>query len=146
MGDFVLLGQYRHAIDDKGRITIPAKFRNKLGRKLIVSKGFDGCLVLRSADEFIQWQKSILAQSENSKDVRILQRQILSNSNEIDVDSSGRIKIEENLLNIANIAKVTKEVMLVGVGNKVEIWNESSWQNFVSSSSADFEAIAEKLG
>lgn len=118
MGESVLLGQFEHKIDDKGRLNIPSQFRKKLDDNVIVSKGFDGCLVLRSYNHFLEWQNSILSQSEHSKDVRILQRQILSNSSEVKFDSVGRINISKKLLDLADIKK---DVIVVGLGNKIEI-------------------------
>lgn len=143
MGESVLLGQFEHKIDDKGRLNIPSQFRKKLDDSIIVSKGFDGCLVLRSYNYFLEWQNSILSQSDHSKDVRILQRQILSNSSEVKFDSVGRINISKKLLDLANIKK---DVIVVGLGNKIEIWDSHKWTEFTEASNEILEEIAEKVG
>lgn len=143
MGESVLLGQFEHRIDDKGRLNIPAQFRKKLDDNVVVSKGFDGCLVLRSYNHFLEWQNSILSQSEHSKDVRILQRQVLSNSSETKFDTVGRINISKKLLDLADIKK---DVIVVGLGNKIEIWDRDKWDEFTKISNEVLEEIAEKVG
>ena len=117
--EMIFLGTYQHCIDEKNRLSLPTKIINKLNsRCIIVSKGFDGCLELRTQDEFNLWVNKILSYSQNKKDTRILLRQILANSTEIEIDKTNRILIPETLKNIAHL---NKNVIVIGLGNKLEI-------------------------
>lgn len=137
----MLLGQFKHRLDVKGRIIIPARFRNKLTEQVIISKGFDGCLVLRSYDEFMKWQTQILANSDNLKDSRVVQRQIFANSLELKIDKMGRINIDKNFLMLSNIID---DVMLIGLINRIEIWDQKQWEKYLNENS-DLEQAAQNL-
>lgn len=138
----MLLGQFKHSLDDKGRIIVPTRFRSKLGEQVVISKGFDGCLVLRAYDVFIKWQEQILLSSEGLKDSRILQRQIFANSLELNIDKVGRINLPSNLLILANIKK---EVMIIGLANKIEIWDIKAWENYLVNAENNLEQSAQNL-
>jgi MraZ protein len=136
------LGTFEHNLDDKLRLTIPSKFRNKIGQIIYVSKGLDGCLEVRTQESFDKWSAEISNHSNMSPNARLVSRQIYANTNEIEVDNSGRIKIPSNLLALANIKK---SVLLLGVGDKIEIWDTNTYDEYLANA-ASFEEVAEKLG
>ena len=139
----MLIGEYTHTLDEKKRISIPSKFRTALGKKVVISNGLDGCLAMYSLKE---WEKIALKLSQMSfasKGSRDMNRFILSNANELSIDSAGRVLIPENLCSFANIK--TKAVF-AGVYNRVEIWDEVSWKNTNDQLAKDADQIAEKLG
>jgi MraZ protein len=116
--NMIFLGTYEHTIDDKNRINLPAKFFSKLSKTIYVSKGFDKCLEIRCEDDFEDYAKKLLSYSNNSSDVRKVQRVFLGLSSRIEIDSSKRILLPANLLANANI---TKQVVVLGVGKKIEL-------------------------
>ncbi len=138
----MLLGKYEHSLDDKLRLTIPAKLRTKLGNIVYVSKGFEGSLELRSSVEFEKWANSIMSFSNMNSESRMLTREIMANSVEAEIDSSGRIKIPGNLLNTANI---DKDVYILGLGSKAEIWDRTKYDNYQNINSEKMEEIADNL-
>ncbi|WP_338982991.1 division/cell wall cluster transcriptional repressor MraZ [Spiroplasma endosymbiont of Othius punctulatus] len=139
----MLLGTFEHSIDDKGRLNIPAKFRAKLGEVVYVSKGFDGCLEIRKPEDFEKWSNELLSHSNTKKSTRLLSREILGNTSDVNFDKVGRISFPSNLLTIANIKK---EVLIIGQGNKLEIWDVKSYSDYLKENSASLEAVAEEFG
>lgn len=140
----MLLGQAISTIDEKKRMIIPVKFRNyfQANETVVVSKGFEGCLVIRNETEFIKIQDKILNQSEGQKEARILARQVFANSEELKLDGKGRINIPHSLLVLADIKQ---KVIMVGMSNKIEIWSETNWNNFNQDSNDKFESAAATL-
>ena len=115
----MFLGTYYHNLDAKNRLTIPSKIlANITDSKLIISKGFDGCLELRTLHEFEKFTNNLLALSQNKLNTRTILRQLLANASEVEIDSAKRILIPSNLL---QEAKLEKEAVIIGIGNKCEI-------------------------
>ena len=120
----MLMGAYNHTIDAKGRVTIPAKFRCELGDHFVVTRGLSKCL---SAYSYERWQKiedNLSKISLTSKTGSKLTRLILGNAIECEVDKMGRILITGELRAKADLEK---DVVLVGLGNRIEIWNKAEW-------------------
>lgn len=139
----IFLGTYNHRFDDKNRLNLPSKIANKFDRHIvIVSKGFDGCLEVRSKNDFEMWTNQILSYSQNKKDARILARQILANSIELEIDSANRILIPEVLKQLAHLKK---NVTIIGLGNKLEIWDEKMYDKFTTETNKQFETVAERI-
>lgn len=140
----MLIGQAISTIDEKKRMIIPVKFRNyfQANETVVVSKGFEGCLVIRNEVEFIKWQDKILNQSEGQKEARILARQVFANSEELKLDGKGRINIPNSLLVLADIKQ---KVIMVGMSNKIEIWSETNWNGFNQDTNDKFESAAATL-
>lgn len=140
----MLLGQAISTIDEKKRMIIPVKFRNyfQANETVVVSKGFEGCLVIRNETEFIKWQDKILNQSEGQKEARILARQVFANSEELKLDGKNRINIPHSLLVLADIKQ---KVIMVGMSNKIEIWSETNWNDFNQDTNDKFESAAATL-
>ncbi len=139
----MLLGSFEHSIDDKGRLIIPSKIRNKLGELVYVSKGFEGCLEIRHPEKFEQWSTEILSSSNTNSSTRLLMREIFANAAEVDFDSVGRIKVPNNLLQNVGI---TKNVIILGLGNKLEIWDKEKYSKYLKDNSSKLEDVAEKFG
>ena len=138
---FCVLGEYRHSIDDKGRIIIPSKLRNDLGNNFIITKGLDGCLFIYSQNEW----SNIINKYKNlpdTKDKRSFMRIFLSGASICDYDRQGRINIPQALIKYASI---DKECVIVGVFDRLEIWSIESWDAYVDDNSSNLSFIADNL-
>ena len=126
-GDNMFIGQYNHTIDDKGRIIIPSKIRNDLGNNFIVTRGLDGCLFIYSN---IEWE-NIINKYKNlpdTKEKRNFLRVFLSGASICEYDKQGRINIPSSLIDYANLSR---ECIIVGVFDRLEIWSKESWDKFI---------------
>lgn len=135
-------GEYRHNLDAKGRIIIPSKLREELGFKFVITKGLDGCLAIYNMEQWGKMLEKLNLIPETSRDGRLYKRMFTSKACECQLDNQGRIIIPTNLLKEANI---TKESVVVGAGEWVEIWSEERWEAICDEASSKFEDIAEKL-
>lgn len=139
----LFLGTYQHSIDDKNRLSLPAKLVAKFSNRVVVaSKGFEGCLELRSVEDFANWSEKILSYSPNKKDSRILARQVLANSAEIELDKANRILLPEVLKKLASL---NKNVVIIGLGNKLEVWDAKAYAKFTNETNDKFEEVAERI-
>ncbi len=139
----MLIGEYTHSIDDKNRISLPAKFRVELGKKIVVTPGLDACLFVFTLKE---WQKinDKLAQSSLLQaDNRSFNRFMFAGAVEAEVDSIGRILIPDFLRDRANLKS---KVVFIGVSSRVEIWNEKTWSEYKKVVEKQADTLAEKLG
>lgn len=138
----MFMGEYRHSLDAKNRIIIPAKFREELGNTFIVTKGLDGCLTIYTETE---WQK-VIEQLEKlpttKKEVRQYIRYLTSKASECEIDGQGRIQLPQVLVTFADMKK---KCVVVGAADHVEIWSEERWNAFDEEAGESFEAIAESL-
>lgn len=141
MGEHMILGQATTTLDNKKRMNIPSKFRGyfQVDENIVISRGFEGCLVIRSIAEFTKWQDKILQQSEGLKESRILSRQIFANSEEVPLDAKGRIMIPSFLL---EISQIKNKVIIIGMSNKLEIWSEEKWKAFDVETKDKLEEVA----
>ena len=108
----------------------------------MITKGFEGCLELWTSCDFDKKINQILSYSQNKKNARILARQIFANSNEVEIDKAKRILLPTNLKEMASIKK---DVMIIGMGNKIEIWAMNEYENFCCATNKEFEKVAEKI-
>lgn len=138
----MFLGTYTHRLDAKNRLSIPSMLRSKLEKVVVISKGFDGSLNLRTPEEFQIYTQKLLALSQTKLNTRILTRQLLANAVEIDIDSANRILIPSNLL---QEAKIENDVTIIGLGNKLELWNSSIYQKQKEENDNALEEIAESI-
>ena len=139
----MLIGEYIHSIDAKKRVSLPAKFRKEIGKKIVITRGLDNCLFVYTLTE---WKKSALQLAELSigqADQRGFNRFMLAGAVEIDVDSLGRILIPEFLRGFANLKN---KVVFIGVYGRIEIWNESAWAKYKKQIEMNADKMAEKLG
>lgn len=140
----MLTGTFEHNLDDKTRLTLPSKLRSKMGTSVYVTKGFEDCLEVRSSENFQKWYESEISSHTSTKsDTRMIMRHLLANTSEIEVDTAGRIKIPSNLLELANI---TKEVTILGLGDKVELWDSKSHSEYVEKTKDLIIDAANNLG
>ena len=124
-------GEYEHTIDAKGRIIIPAKLRDALGEQFIVTKGLDGCLFVYPMEQWAIFEEKLQALPLNQPSDRSFARFFFSGATECELDKQGRIMLPPNLREYGNL---TKEVMITGAGNRLEIWNKSVREAYIAES------------
>ena len=134
------MGEYNHTIDAKGRLIIPSKFRDTLGDEFVVTKGLDGCLFVYDNKEWSAFEEKLKSLPLTNKDARQFVRFFLAGATLAEVDKQGRILVPGNLREFAGLEK---EVVLVGVASRVEIWSKARWED--TASYDDVEEIAEHM-
>ena len=120
----MLLGEYNHNIDDKGRVSVPAKFREDLGISFIVTKGLDNCLFAYSKEEWTKFEEKLKSLPLTNPNARNFIRFFFSGATECEIDKQGRFLIPTNLRISANLEK---DAIIIGVGTRIEIWNKETW-------------------
>jgi MraZ protein len=138
----MFMGEYHHSVDDKGRLIIPSKFRDELGTKFIVTRGIENCLFVYSLESWEKIVNKLETLPFTKKDARAFIRFFLSGASEAEFDKQGRINITSPLISYANI---TKECVVIGTGDRLEIWSEESWNDFFTSAKDSMSNIAENL-
>ncbi len=141
-GDAVLIGEFAHALDDKGRLTIPAKFREELGLRFVVTVGLDGCLACYPAPEWERLAERLKELPMTSRDARAFVRMLMSGATEVELDRQGRILVAPRLRQAAGIVT---DAVLVGLNTRVEVWAEDRWRAYQAGAQETFETTAEKL-
>lgn len=136
----MLIGEYEHTIDTKGRLSMPSKLRRDMGEAFIVTKGLDGCLFAFSQDEWKNFETKLKALPLSDKNARNFVRFFLAGATECEIDKQGRFLIPGNL---REAAKLEKEAVIIGVGTRLEIWNKEIWASKDEEISAD--EIAENM-
>ena len=134
------MGECNHTIDAKGRLIIPSKFRETLGDEFVVTKGLDGCLFVYDNKEWSAFEEKLKSLPLTNKDARQFVRFFLAGATLAEVDKQGRILVPANLREFAGLEK---EVVLVGVASRVEIWSKTRWED--AASYDDVEEIAEHM-
>ena len=144
---FMLIGEYIHTIDEKNRVSLPAKFRKEMGKRVVIAPAPDQCLFIFTMKE---WTKvsSRLTDHNNElsflkSDKRSFNRFMLGRASDVEVDSIGRILVPDFLKNRIGLKN---KAVLVGVGDRVEIWNDKTWQAYKEDGEKMAESLAEKLG
>ena len=138
----MLMGEYHHNIDDKGRLIIPSKFRNELGNQYIITKGLDKCLFVYSVDEWNKLVKDLNTLKFTKKNVRAFERFFVGGASLNEFDKQGRISITSPLVHYANI---NKECVIIGVNERLEIWDKDEFDTFIKNNENTLEEIAEDL-
>ncbi len=138
----MLYGEYRHTLDDKGRLSLPAKFRGELGDRVIVSKGLEKCLFVFSAKEFEGLMTRLAAMPLARKEAREFSRFLLAGSADAEVDSHGRVLLPANLREHAGLER---EAVVIGVGARAEIWDPAHYDSASDKTRSRYEEIAENL-
>ncbi len=141
VGDFMFMGEYHHTIDDKGRLTIPSKIRYELGESFVITRGLDGCLFVYRKDT---WDKTMNKYQElpNVKDARNFMRFFLSGANMLEFDKQGRINISSPLIKYAGLVK---DCIIIGVGDRLEIWSKDRWEDFILNNEDNLSEMADNL-
>ncbi|HHW02999.1 MAG TPA: division/cell wall cluster transcriptional repressor MraZ [Thermoanaerobacterales bacterium] len=138
----MFMGQFQHSLDPKGRLIIPAKFRELLGDTFILTKGLDRCLFVYPKDEWAVLEQKLKSLPFTQKDARAFIRFFFSGAVEIEMDKQGRILIPPQL---REHARIEKDIVIIGVSNRAEIWSVEEWEAYSREASASYEEIAEKL-
>lgn len=138
----MLFGQYEHTLDDKGRLVIPRKFRQELGNKLYIMKGFEGALSIFKEETFLSKSDTLESLSFNKESSRAYIRNQLASMSELEMDKSGRVQIPSLLLTKYNISK---EVVIIGVLDHLEVWDKKAYLEYENKVDENFEAIAEEV-
>lgn len=138
----MLLGEYRFNLDEKNRITIPSKFRKIFKDGLVVTKGFENCLFIFTNTDWQDFSNQIKQLKTLKKDARLLSRFIFGGATEDMPDKQGRIMVPPNLREWAGLKK---EIVIIGVGNRLEVWSKNNWQKTEGQAAGSFSDIAEEL-
>ena len=141
-GKTVLIGEYEHSLDTKGRLIMPSKLREDMGEKFIVTKGLDGCLFGFSKIEWQNFEEKLKTLPLTNKNARDFVRFFLSGATECEIDKQGRFLIASNLREYATLEK---DVVIIGVGTRLEIWNREKWKTYNSSENISADEIAENM-
>ena len=136
----MFMGEYNHTIDPKGRVIIPSKFRETLGDQFVVTKGLDGCLFVYDTKEWNVFEEKLKSLPITNKDARQFVRFFLAGAATVEVDKQGRVLIPGVL---RDFAVLQKDVVLIGVASRVEIWSKERWDG--TSGYDDMEEIAEHM-
>lgn len=139
----MFIGEYEHTVDAKGRVIMPVKLREEMGERFIVTKGQEGCLFAYSQNEWKNFEEKLKSlPSYTNKNVRDFIRYFLSGAVECELDKQGRFLIPSNL---RNHAMLDKDVVIIGVGTKIEIWDKQEWKRYSNDDSISADEIAENL-
>ena len=125
----MFMGEYNHTVDAKGRLIVPSKFRDQLGDEFVVTKGMDGCLFVFDNSEWQAFEAKLRSLPMIDKEARQFTRYFLAGAASLEVDKQGRILLPAVLREFADI---TKDAVLVGVGNRVEIWSKDRWEGTIT--------------
>jgi MraZ protein len=135
----MFMGEYQHNMDDKGRVIIPAKFRDELGDKFVATRGLDNCLFVYPMQEWSILEKKLTSLPITSKNARTFVRFFFSGATECELDKQGRISIPANL---RDYGELKKEVVIIGLANRVELWARERWDNYLNAAEDSYEDIA----
>ncbi len=138
----MFMGEYAHNIDKKGRMIIPAKFREELDMKIIITRGLDGCLNAYTKQQWEIIYEQLLKLPTTKKDARMFVRMMTSKAAECEIDSQGRVLLPSSLI---SVAELKKECMIIGAANHIEIWAKEKWDAVDAQANESFEDIAENL-
>lgn len=138
----MFIGTHQHTLDDKGRMTIPSKFREPLGYEFVLTKGLDNCLFVYPKKEWEVLEEKLKTLPMTNKDVRAFIRFFFSGATECTLDKQGRVLIPSNLREHANL---DKEAVVIGVATRLEIWDKKEWENYNEDDSLSYDSIAEKM-
>ncbi|NLW51982.1 MAG: division/cell wall cluster transcriptional repressor MraZ [Tissierellia bacterium] len=132
------IGEYIHSTDDKGRVIMPQKFREQLSHTFYITKGIDGCLFVYDETEWNNMVEKMKSLKLTSRKAREFSRFIFAPARELEVDKQGRIIIPQNL---REFAKVDKEVAIIGVSTRIEIWSKERYDEYINSDQIDYDEM-----
>ncbi|MEN9558021.1 MAG: hypothetical protein RL141_390 [Candidatus Parcubacteria bacterium] len=139
----MFIGEYRHTLDEKGRVSIPVKFRADLAQGAVVTRGLDRSLFLYTKEEWGRLAQKLVALPLGQSDTRAFARLMLAGAMEVEIDGSGRVTIPPYLREYAGLAK---SLVITGLYDRMEIWEEATWDAYRTKTEAEGDAIAERLG
>lgn len=138
----MFIGEYTNRIDDKGRLAIPAKFREELAGGAIVTRGLDGCLFVYTKSEWTKLAERLTTLPLTAANARAFARHMLAGAMDVDIDRQGRVNLPAYL---RQFAKIGNQVVVAGLYNRLEIWDESTWKEYGAKTEAATTEIAEQL-
>lgn len=138
----MFIGEYYHNLDAKGRLILPAKFRSSLGDRCITTRGLDHCLFVFPLDEWNIMEQKLSNLPFTKKEARSFSRFFFSRATECEMDSQGRILIPTPL---RNYAEIDREVTIIGVSSRIEIWAADRWNEYCTGAEETYEELAEKM-
>ena len=138
----LFIGEYQHSLDLKGRAFLPSKFRNNLGEAFVVTKGLDSCLFVYPLEEWQTLEQKLRSLPLTSKDARAFIRFFFAGAAECEADKQGRFLIPANLREYAGL---DKDIVVIGVSTRVEIWSKDAWEAYNGDLNPDQESIIEKM-
>lgn len=138
----MFMGEYSHSIDAKGRVILPAKFRDELGSHFVVTRGLEGCLAVYTMESWLTLANSMKKLKASKENVRAFKRFLFGSAAEVEFDKQGRILIPGTLREYAHL---TKDVTVLGTGDKVELWDKAAYEAYAAKIVPDMEDIAETL-
>lgn len=138
----MFIGEYLYSIDEKKRLAIPAKFRKALGKRAVITRGIDNCLIIYSLTEWQKLAKKLESLPSSTVEARGFARIMLSGAIDVELDKLGRILIPDYL---KNYAFLKKNVAILGLSNRIEIWSEARWQEYKKKAEASVGDMAERL-
>lgn len=136
------MGEYLHTIDNKGRLIFPAKFREELGENFIATKGLDNCLFVYSREEWAILENKLKQLPIAKPEARAFVRFFFSGAAELECDKQGRVLLPQNL---RDHAKLDKDVIVIGVSSRIEIWSKEAWDEYNAKIGPEVTTIAENL-
>jgi MraZ protein len=139
----MLIGEYRHTLDTKKRLSLPSKMRKNLGKKVVITRGLDLCLFVYPMKEWEKVSEKLRELPMGQADMRGFSRFISSGASEVEIDSLGRILVPDYLKTFANLKN---KVVLIGTNDRIELWSEDSWGAYKKRIEGQGDALAEKLG
>ncbi len=139
----MLIGEYLHTLDSKKRLSLPAKFRKEVGKKVVITRGLDSCLFMYPQKSWDKIAEKLATLPVGQADTRGISRFILSGAVETEVDGAGRILMPDFLKDFADLKS---RVVLAGVSDRIEIWNEKTWEEYKRRIEKGADQMAEKLG
>jgi MraZ protein len=138
----MFMGEFQHNIDDKGRITVPVKFRAALGTQFVVTRGLDQCLFVYPAAEWEIMEQRLKTLPLMKADARAFSRFFFSGATVCELDKQGRVNLPATLV---EFAQIIKDCVVIGVSSRLEIWSKERWQTYYADSADTFNEIAENL-
>lgn len=138
----MFIGEYQHSLDEKGRISVPAKFRKELNHGVVVTRGLDRCLFVYPREEWQLLAEKLARLPISQKKSRAFSRLMLAGAWDVKLDAQGRVQLPQYLRDYASLGS---RAVIVGLYNRLEIWDESSWNNYKRLTEEDSEDIAEAM-
>lgn len=138
----MFMGEYHHNLDNKGRLIIPAKFRNQIGKLIVFTRGMEGCIFGYPISEWQKIEAKLAQLPLTKKNARNFMRIFYSGAMETEFDKQGRVNFSTTLKEYAGLEQ---ECIIIGVSNRIEIWSAERWQKFSEQASEDYDDIAENL-
>lgn len=138
----MFLGEFRHSLDKKGRVILPAKFREALTDGIVVTRGLDNCLWIFPKAEWYQVEDGIRKLSLTKNNARKFTRFLLGGATEEELDRQGRVSLPSHLREYAGLIK---EIVIIGVSNRLEVWSKENWEKYAKEAEESFVDVAEEL-